>query len=486
MKNWLRSGAPWIWLTAGAVSLCLMMVLGLMLLIGYKGLTHFWPMSIYQWQVATPQGEKTLIGPLYEQEWVPISVKTAQGVEQMEVKRYVIRSLRPTAPFVSVYESDVLSKSLAPNISVIERQHQEPVFGEIITPNWRSVMTTLHRDRQMWQQRRSEGMSDTIKQSWHRALHQWQEQTLTIKQIGGVHIQIPLDAIAQVWQPNDMTTMQKIGHWWQQARRFITEDPQVANQQGGVFPAIFGTALMVILMSIVVVPFGVLAAVYLHEYAKNNALTRLIRIAVMNLAGVPSIVYGVFGLGFFVYGVGGQLDALFYDHRLPTPTFGTPGILWSALTLALLTLPVVIVSTEEGLRRVPQSVRYGSMALGATHAETLWRVVLPMITPAIMTGVILAIARAAGEVAPLMLVGAVKMAPSLPIDGQFPYLHLERQFMHLGYHLYDVTFQQANVEAAKPLVYATAGLLLFVILTLNITAIAIRHHLNKKLHVLEH
>jgi phosphate transport system permease protein len=242
---------------------------------------------------------------------------------------------------------------------------------------------------------------------------------------------------------------------------------------------------MVILMAIIVTPLGVVAAIYLHEYAGKNNLTKIIRIAVINLAGVPSIVYGVFGLGFFVYMVGGSLDRLFYPESLPTPTFGSPGVLWSALTLAILTLPVVIVSTEEGLSRIPSSVRQGSLALGATKAETLWRIVIPMASPAIMTGLILAIARAAGEVAPLMLVGVVKLAPNLPLDGNFPYLHVERKFMHLGFHIYDVGFQSPNVEAARPLVYATSFLLVTVIVGLNLTAIGIRNHLREKFRSLD-
>src|SRR5690606_4534982 len=240
-----------------------------------------------------------------------------------------------------------------------------------------------------------------------------------------------------------------------------------ANTEGGVFPAIFGTVAMVMLMSVVVTPFGVIAAVCLREYARQGFVTRVIRIAVNNLAGVPSIVYGVFGLGFFVYFLGGNIDRLFYAEAAPSPVFGTPGLLWSSLTLALLTLPVVIVATEEGLARIPRSIREGSYALGATRAETLWRTVLPMASPAMMTGLILAVARAAGEVAPLMLVGVVKLAPSLPIDGNAPFVHLDRKFMHLGFHIYDVGFQSPNVEAARPLVYATATLLVIVIVVLN-------------------
>ena len=238
--------------------------------------------------------------------------------------------------------------------------------------------------------------------------------------------------------------------------------------------------MMVMIMAVLVTPFGVVAAVYLREYARQGPLTRLIRIAVNNLAGVPSVVYGVFGLGFFVYFLGGTIDELFFVESLPAPTFGTPGIMWASLTMAILTVPVVIVSTEEGLARVPRAIREGSLALGATKAETLWHTVLPMTASAIMTGLILAVARAAGEVAPLMLVGVVKLAPSMPLDGNFPFLHLDRKFMHLGFHIYDVGFQSPNVEAARPLVYATAFLLILIIICLNLTAIKIRNTLREK------
>lgn len=179
------------------------------------------------------------------------------------------------------------------------------------------------------------------------------------------------------------------------------------------------------------------------------------------------------------------MDQMFFKEALPAPTFGTPGLMWASLTLALLTLPVVIVSTEEGLARIPRSVREGSLALGATKAETLWRVVLPVASPAMMTGLILAVARAAGEVAPLMLVGVVKLAPSLPLDGNYPYIHLDQKFMHLGFHIYDVGFQSPNVEAARPLVYATALLLVIVIALLNFAAVSVRNRLREKYKALE-
>jgi phosphate transport system permease protein len=289
-----------------------------------------------------------------------------------------------------------------------------------------------------------------------------------------------------IYQPNKFSFTEKTGYFFTRIGEFLSDNPRESNTEGGVFPAIFGTVTMVLLMSIIVTPFGVVAAVYLSEYAKQNWFTRTIRIAVNNLAGVPSIVYGVFGLGFFVYAMGGSIDNAFFAEAKPAPTFGTPGLLWASLTLALLTLPVVIVSTEEGLSRIPKAIREGSLALGATKIETLWRTVLPMASPAMMTGLILAVARAAGEVAPLMLVGVVKLSPELPMDLTAPFLHLERKFMHLGFHIYDVGFQSPNIEAARPLVYASALLLVLVTVLLNISAIKIRNHLREKYKSLEH
>lgn len=297
--------------------------------------------------------------------------------------------------------------------------------------------------------------------------------------------EISLAEIVRAYKPNSMSVFGKIAAYFSKVGEFLTDEPREANTEGGIFPAIFGTVIMVMLMSVFVTPLGVIAAVYLREYAQQGIITQTIRVAVNNLAGVPSIVYGVFGLGFFIYIIGGEIDQRFYPEALPAPTFGTPGLLWASLTLALLTVPVVIVATEEGLARIPRSVREGSLALGATKFETIWRVVLPMASPAMMTGLILAIARAAGEVAPLMLVGVVKLAPSLPVDGNYPYVHLEQKFMHLGFHIYDVGFQSPNVEAARPLVFATALLLVIVIALLNLTAVMLRNYLREKYKALD-
>lgn len=289
-----------------------------------------------------------------------------------------------------------------------------------------------------------------------------------------------LDSVVRAYPANQLSFLGKLGvyfdRWWE----FMADEPREANSEGGVFPAIFGTVAMTLIMSLMVVPFGVLAALYLREYAKAGILVTVVRIAVNNLAGVPSIVFGVFGLGFFCYVMGGSIDDLFFAATLPNPTFGKGGLMWASLTLALLTLPVVIVATEEAVSAVPKSMREGSFACGASKWQTIQRIVLPRAMPGIITGMVLAIARGAGEVAPLMLVGAVKLAPELPIDGLFPFIHPERSFMHLGFHIYDVGFQSQNSEAAKPMVFTTTLLLIAIIALLNFAAIWLRSRLRRK------
>ncbi len=304
--------------------------------------------------------------------------------------------------------------------------------------------------------------------------------TITLADAAGREKTMKLSDIVRMYPANVLTVAQKLGVYVSRWKEFLTQEPREANTEGGVLPAIFGTFCMTILMAIAVAPFGVVAALYLREYAKQGRLVSLVRICVNNLAGVPSIVYGVFGLGFFAYMVGTSIDNLFFPERLPTPTFGTGGLLWASLTLALLTVPVVIVATEEALAAVPQSLREGSLACGASKWQTIKYIVLPRAMPGIMTGLILAMARGAGEVAPLMLVGVVKMAPELPIDGFFPYLHLERSFMHLGFHIYDLGFQSRNAEAAKPMVYVTTLLLIALVFVMNIASVMIRNRLRRK------
>jgi len=305
-------------------------------------------------------------------------------------------------------------------------------------------------------------------------------ERLVVETADGTRAEFPVSAVLCALRPNRMGMGAKARLYASRTWEFISGEPRESNTEGGIFPALFGTVLMVFLMAFAAMPFGVLAALYLSEYARQGRFVRFVRIAVHNLAGVPSIVFGMFGLGFFVYLVGGTLDRIFFPELLPTPTFGTGGLLWASLTLALLTLPVVVVATEEGLGAVPQAVREGSFALGATKWETTRRVVLPAAAPGILTGLILAMARASGEVAPLMIVGMVKLAPALPVDRHFPFLHPERKFMHLGFHIYDVGFQSPNVESTKPLVFATTLLLVVLVTLLNLVAIALRNHLRRK------
>ncbi len=301
-----------------------------------------------------------------------------------------------------------------------------------------------------------------------------------LRDAAGTTRELPLSQVVRLYHPNRMGIGEKILFYLGKLWELVSEEPRESNTEGGLFPAIFGTVMLIFLMSLVSFPLGVIAAIYLREYAREGALVRLVRIAVNNLAGIPSIVYGIFGLGFFVYGVGGSIDRLFFPERLPAPTFGTGGILWASLTLALLTVPVVIVATEEALGAIPAGVREGSLALGSTKFQTLTRILLPMASPGIMTGLILAMARAAGEVAPLMITGVVKLAPALPLDGTFPFLHLDRKFMHLGFHIYDIGFQSPNVEAAKPMVYVTTLLLVLIVLLMSSVAIALRNRMKKR------
>ncbi|MCE9678956.1 phosphate ABC transporter permease PstA [Shewanella sp. AS1] len=550
MGKWFKSGSPWIWMTGGAVSISLIAVLGLLLLIAWRGLSYFWPAPIYQWELVDQQGVKsTLIGEIYDREEVPTERLKAAGHKFNNdpgemVTRYLVKT--GNREFVSldfrwILATDIVSRSEPLDVAKLERSKNGDFYGypiAIIEDGKRLALDDIEHSLEAHIERavaisdkavslqkgdigsinyqlenlrlkeRGYELENALTDSKKQALASEREKLHTeyqaleknffalrseaardaviIRDMRGQEVTLKLDSILGVTYSNRLGLMGKVGHWFAGVGNFISADPREANTEGGVFPAIFGTVFMVLLMAVIVTPFGVIAAVYLHEYAKKGPITKMIRIAVINLAGVPSIVYGVFGLGFFVYMLGGSIDQLFYPEALPSPTFGSPGVIWSALTLAILTLPVVIVSTEEGLSRIPSSVRQGSLALGATKAETLWRIILPMASPAIMTGLILAVARAAGEVAPLMLVGVVKLAPTLPIDMNFPFVHLERKFMHLGFHIYDVGFQSPNVEAARPLVYATSFLLVSVIVALNLTAIAVRNHLREKYRSLEH
>ncbi|WP_312537736.1 phosphate ABC transporter permease PstA [Stutzerimonas nitrititolerans] len=551
LTNWIKSGSPWIWMNAGAVSIAVIMTLGLLAVIAVRGMAHFWPADVIVADYQVPGSEPRLLaGERVQAEQVPRARLAASGLPvAAEGGEFMTRELLKVGNR-EVYGADFtwvvgewLSNERTPrNIVVLERREWGNFYGELLNVKeggnlvaegeaaWGELQQRIARIDQLHGQishlekvdigRINHGLErlrlktrkleleqrldaaaqaelDAERAEWDAeyktlegrlaSLYQdFNRDSIGVRTLDGRELEISLGKVVRAYQPNAMSVPQKLGFYAAKIWEFVSDEPREANTEGGIFPAIFGTVLMTIIMAVIVTPFGVIAAVYLREYAKQGVLTRIIRIAVNNLAGVPSIVYGVFGLGFFVYVLGGSLDRIFYPEAAPAPVFGTPGLMWASLTLAILTLPVVIVATEEGLARIPRMIREGSLALGATKSETLWKVVLPMASPAMMTGLILAVARAAGEVAPLMLVGVVKLAPSLPLNGNYPYLHLDQKIMHLGFHIYDVGFQSPNVEAARPLVYATALLLVLVIATLNFSAVVIRNHLREKYKALDH
>jgi len=534
IKKFHDSGSLFIWLCGGALGLSLLMIGGLLVLIIINGMGYFWPKDLIQF---TLKDGRVVLGEWVATETIPGSESSAhpKGKERIQLKvgnrdlygldfRWVDR----TDIMKEQYPSDVLAferwewgnfygwikeiqegetrlaagnqEGMKVLFPLLERTNgiQERIHtiehDEIAELNHRLEQARLRlRSLELSGQSRS-GDRATIQAHMQEveALYEVQNTArialydeldrfrMTVVDAAGEEQTFPVGTLVKVWLPNSMGVGEKLHMYVQNFWRVLSEEPREANTEGGIFPAIFGTVLMVVIMSIAVVPFGVLAAVYLKEYAKQGVVTRMIRIAVNNLAGVPSIVFGVFGLGFFIYAVGGTLDQLFFAEALPNPTFGTGGILWASLTLALMTVPVVIVATEEGLSAVPREYREGSLALGATKLESLWRVVLPCAMPGILTGLILAVSRATGEVAPLMLTGVVKLAPSLPVDGFFPFVHLDRKFMHLGFHIFDVGFQSPNVEAAKPMVYVTTFILVLVVLMLNMAAIALRTRMRRR------
>jgi phosphate transport system permease protein len=327
--------------------------------------------------------------------------------------------------------------------------------------------------------------SDRLVSQQQKKLAELRRNVVVMADPAGKETPVALADVVRFYHPNAMGLFAKCRHYANKIGELLWANPRESNTEGGLFPAIFGTVMLIFLMAVTCFPLGVLAGIYLGEYAKDGFLVRLVRIAVNNLAGIPSIVYGIFGLGFFVYGVGGLLDQWLFPERVAagTPTFGTGGILWASLTLGLLTVPVVIVSTEEALRAIPRATRENSFALGATKFQTLVRVLVPMASPGMMTGFILAMARAAGEVAPLMITGVVKLAPQMPVDGAFPFFHLDRKFMHLGFHIYDVGFQSPNVEASKPMVFVTTLLLLAIVLAMTSVAICLRNRMRRRYQV---
>jgi phosphate transport system permease protein len=552
----LAHGQALVWLNGGALAVCLLMILGLLVLVFYQGGATFWPGPVVE--VQTLKGTRYLGEVIRAESFHPdastIAALPAQARADLEKtlaenKGLARRRLFRTANYDLtqtrqhwVSDFEVTEESRPEWALVVERttndgrflgtptaflidnkeiatdpaailakyeEHRGPVLKRVEQREKlkRKDMGAVGRKMEAARLALKESELDHGSDSdqYRRAEQQLHEITvwanteqarlqneineldemnerfkMRLQAVDGRQKDIALADILRLYPANQLTTGDKIGiylsRWWE----FVSNEPRAMNTEGGVFPAIWGTAAMTLLMSLVVVPFGVLAALYLREYAKPGPIVSAVRIAVNNLAGVPSIVFGVFGLGFFCYIIGASIDDLFFKAKLPSPTYGTGGLFWAALTLALLTLPVVIVATEEAIAAVPRSMREGSYACGASKWQTIRRIVLPRAMPGILTGMILAMARGAGEVAPLMLVGASKWTSKLPVDDVFPYVHPERSFMHLGFHIYDVGFQSPDSEAAQPLVFTTTLLLVVLIAALNAAAMFIRSRLRKR------
>ncbi len=533
MKAVWDRGDFFIWLTGAALALSLIMVTGLLGIVLKNGLGYFLPEKVYQYNL---NDGRSLFVQEKETEAIPDSSKKSSE-ERLRIKvKKGNRDIDGT-DYIWIDKDSIKSKKDILTVVVIERlewgnfhgQVQEvnfgdksPVVGEEkawsylnelmpfilgkrkeiheieksdigkISHKIESIRLHLKKlklNKNLTKKDQDEADKSLVElrlknDKFEEDLTSLREQLkgyVLVKVSDKVEQKIQLSQLVRVYRPNTFGFLDQMLFSLSKAREFIFDDPRESNTEGGVFPAIFGTVMMVVVMSLFAAPLGVLAAFYLREYAKPGPFVSIVRIAVNNLAGVPSIVFGVFGVGFFIYILGGSIDQLFFPERLPTPTFGTGGILWASLTLALLTVPVVIVSTEEGLAAVPPGIREASLALGCTKAETIFKAVFPAVMPSILTGLILAMARAAGEVAPLMITGVVKIAPSLPVDAVWPLVHLERKFMHLGFHIYDVGFQSPNVDASRPMVFTTTLLLIGIVILLNIVAVVMRNRLRKKL-----
>lgn len=522
-------GEAKIWLTAAGLAVGLLMITGLLGLIAWNGAAVFWPHRITE--VTLKDGTRfagILVKRQHRQD-----VLTGEVIPEMQF--FTGNRDRYGLAFRFIDARDIRDLAHPAGYAVLERQE----YGKAIVRPQRLEL--------------AEGADANGLAADLRAILRtpFPEGVLHYLLPTGEQGSLPLADVLDVHFPNEMSPTRRLAHFVRQLWTFVSTPPREANTEGGIFPAIFGTFVMTLLMAALVTPFGIIAAIYLHEYARHGLLLQTIRICVNNLAGVPSIVFGVFGLGFFVYGLGGFIDAGpqaplpapwwfaaalgavlslfgallissinrapalsrpgrrrllfsetllwtsaavltflslakcpyfhgFFNDKLPSPTFGTGGILWASLTLALMTLPVVIVATEEALAAVPRGVREAALACGASKWQMIQRIALPGALPGVMTGIILAMARGAGEVAPLMITGVVKLAPSLPIDTTAPFIHAERKFMHLGFHIYDLGFQSPDSEAAKPMVFATTLLLISLVVVLNLAAIQIRSHLLRK------
>jgi phosphate transport system permease protein len=525
-------GVPWIWVCAGALVTILLLIVGMFGIIISQGLSALWPKPVIQLR----QDDQTVVGMSMRQEdsknadsghsenkvlvyqanrdfgmnefaFVPLS-KTQSAEKPAEIwfaeraewgpfiGRIVVQDALETKDLSTqqVKELIVLASDRSKEITALEKGQLADLNTSIEELRLKKRATERYMELGELSPEEASGKLASIEtqlndlQNKHTSISEKVQAMrsadeaikATLIAPNGQSKTLPASQLLNAFKPNELSIFEKAGIFMTRLWSLVSDEPREANTEGGVFPALFGTVAMTLFMTMAVLPIGVMSAVYMREIAKQGTLVSLLRIAVNNLAGVPSIVYGIFGVGFFCYTVGVSIDQLFFQDKLPNPTFGTGGILWASLTLSLLTVPVVIVSTEEALSAVPRSLREASYGCGATRMQTLWNIVLPKAIPGVMTGLILAMARAVGEVAPLLMTGVVKLAPALPIDGHFPFVHLERSFMHLGFHIYDLGFQSRSTELSRPMVFASTSLLVGVVLLLNFVAIKIRSQLRKR------
>jgi len=505
MSNFWRRGEHCVWGTAAALTLILSLAVVLIGVVIVNGMGVFWPSAVAEAHLKDGthlMGEVTRREAVYEGEGERLQFKIGnrdlygldfRWVDESDIDRFdrpddaVVLERQEYGNFygrllaVQTPELDATAQlnpwqRLNEAHRYVEQQKQdklEKLSEQLSRLNGQSTRLRRKMDKLIYrgaavddpelqqladQQQQLDGKFTQVLKLQAAQMEKLSQVTATFADAAGSEKVMAVSDIVRFYRPNQMTLLQKVNFYLGKLWELIFGEPRESNTEGGLFPAIFGTVTLIFLMSLVSFPLGVVTAIYLREYAKDGTVVRLVRIAVNNLAGIPSIVYGIFGLAFFIYGIGGSIDRVFFAEQLPSPTFGTGGILWASLTLGLLTVPVVIVATEEALGAIPQGVREGSLALGATKLQTLLRTLLPM---ALITGV-------------------VKLAPALPIDGSFPFVHLDRKFMHLGFHIYDIGFQSPNVEAAKPMVFVTTLLLVLIVLVMSSVAIYLRNKMKKR------
>lgn len=479
-------GRGWIWSTAAGLVVVAGMLVAILAITLVEGFGQFWPSRIVRIERRN--------GPAVLGEVRDRGARREPGRASGATRRLLYagrREVNGVNDFVWIDDSDVAAESTPRDAWAIDRAEYGRLFGTFAGVHGASSLgEALERGRSL------RGELETVRDRMNSTRDSARLTALESRRLeleaagkairvewrqadGSIATTAAVD-VMRAWQPNAMGLSSQVGHYLAGAWTFLTTNPRESNTEGGIFPVIMGTLFLVTLMTVAAVPLGVVAALYLNEYAREGWVLRLVRLAMANLAGVPSIVLGIFGLGLFVYTLGAGIDRTFFPGR-GHPTFGTGGILWGALTLALLTVPVVIVAASEGLKSVPQASRDAALALGATRWQTVRHIVLPQALPGILTGMILAVGRGAGEVAPLMVLGAaVKLAPQPLVDSAFPFFHLDRKFTHLGFHIYDVSMQSPNVEAAKPMTYASTMALLLLVLGLNLAAVLVRNRLRRR------